>query len=105
AGREREIDLQAVFAEEHAVERSSRLEVEERDRALVLDQVPGPVFDDVLEASRAGDAEGQIDVRERVGGSGGERPHQRGRADARIAARALDEGSEETGSRIGGEHD
>ncbi len=61
--RERQVDLQATWKQEHAVDRGSSRKVEQVDRVELGCELPGPVAQNLGHWHRVGHRERQVEIR------------------------------------------
>src|SRR5207248_6256120 len=81
--RHREVELQGVRQQEHAVGGRPALEVGKLHRVELVDERSRPVVEYVGDPNMIGDAEGEVHVGEAVAAVDGERAHEIGRASCR----------------------
>ena len=102
--RHREVELQRVRKEEHAIGGRTALEVGKVHRLEFVDERARPVVEHLSDALPIGDAEGQIQVREAVAAVQGERPHGGTRNHTFILVGKPEEVLSESISLLNGEH-
>jgi hypothetical protein len=100
----REVELERVREQEHAVDRRTDSEIGELHGPELVDQLGRPVVEHLIDRDGVGDAEGEVEVGEAVAAVDREGTDDGARDDAVIALREPEDPRAERISLLDGEH-